>query len=112
MESPNLHRANIYTTRLLLGRRKSSPTGLGPSLRQSRTSHLRVLDLQREVLRRSAGHCGGKDTDGKPTPVCRRTVLREPPTIGQRADCNVLRGDAWTVLVVGHDTEVVLGVLL
>lgn len=33
-------------------------------------------------------------------------------TIRQRADCDVLRGDAWTVLVVGYNTEAVFCVLL
>lgn len=33
-------------------------------------------------------------------------------TIRQGADNNVLRGDTWTVLVVGHHTETVLCVLL
>lgn len=33
-------------------------------------------------------------------------------TVRQRADREVLGGHAWTVLVVGHNTEAVFGVLL
>lgn len=43
--------------------RSKNPAMFRASLRRSRTSHLWVLDLQREVLRRSAGHCEGKITD-------------------------------------------------
>lgn len=96
--------------------RSKHPAMFRASLRRSRTSHLRVLDLQREVLRRSAGHCEGKITD-----VVlflnifdnwkSKSLNQHQQTIRQRADCDVIRGDAWTVLVVGHNTEVVFRVL-
>lgn len=44
-----------------------------------------------------------------PARCCR---ARRPPTVRQRADGDVLGGDAGAVLVVGYHTEAVLGVLL